>query len=68
MMDMDTIIFEISTEDAHGRIRLETKHPIYSKYNTTASDRRHLFVEMNHIADQMNNGEGMGVAFTVEGM
>jgi len=64
----DVIIFEIKPQDAYSRIRIETKHPIYSKYNTFITSKRFLFAEMNHIADQMNNGEGMGCAFTVEGM
>lgn len=68
MMDMDTIIFEIKEQDAHGRIRMETKHPIYSKYNKVAPSYSYVFRYMNDIAEQMNNAEGMGCAFTVEGL
>lgn len=67
MMDMDTIIFEIKPQDAHGRIRIETRHPAYEKYNKTAPSEKYVVGMMNLIADQMNNGEGMGCAFTVEG-
>lgn len=61
------IVFTIRAEDAYGRIRIETKHSSYSKYNTTASSKRHVFDKINHIADQMNNEEGMAVVFEVEG-
>lgn len=64
---LDTIVFTIRAEDAYGRIRIETNHSSYSKYNTTALSRRHVFETMNNIADQMNNEEGMAVVFEVEG-